>query len=94
MTKPDLEILLEETNPGLTKQEIDELSEAIWLAYGDDLDDIDSVGVPRDQLQDALNAVNKLKTTFERVEPQSTEDIILVNEMGVLSYRLSELLIK
>ena len=96
MTEDKLREILRETNPGLTNQELDELVNALIGTYPKDPERTygEYIEVPKRLVQESLEAVDKLRSTYENIAPQEVEDILLINELKTLRYHLSEILQK
>ena len=88
ITKSEIKSTLEQTNPGLTNQELNELSDAIYSLTEENCSD--GIALPTDMVESCLEAVTKLKSTFENIQPQGIEDVVLVNELKQLEWKLKE----
>ena len=86
LSKNSIQIVLEETNPGLTVQELEELTNALYAAIQDD----GKTSVDIDLLERSHQATQKLKQVYSNIEPQTTDDVILVNDLNTLEFQLSE----
>lgn len=91
MNENDVRDVLTRINPGLTTSELDNLAEALVDEYGDY--DHQNIKVDRDTLQEVLDAVKKLRHIYRNIEPQTGEDVVTVNDLGTLEYKISELLV-
>ena len=89
ISENEIKSVLQETNPGLTNQELEELGTAMHSLVDDNCPD--GVTLPSDMVEECLSAVRKLKDIYDnKLASPEIEDVVLVNELKQLEWKLKE----
>tara|TARA_R100001086_G_scaffold198857_1_gene115147 strand:- start:2952 stop:3230 length:279 start_codon:yes stop_codon:yes gene_type:complete len=84
--------IITECLEGVSDKTLEIIADKIEDVYSD-VDNLERL-VEVEFLKELLEHVKKLKYTFTNVEPQSTEDILLVNDLKGAEYKLETLINK
>ena len=88
ITESEIENVLRETNPGLTKQELSELGSAMYSLVAENCPS--GITLPSGMIEECLNAVQELRMFYDSVENPNVEEVVKHNEFKNLEWKLQE----